>query len=109
MATGVFNVILAIILLIISALQFQEKGFLLNNSYIWASKKEREKMNADKEMKRLHYRQSGYVFLLLGISFVFMALYCFLNLRRLLILFWIQVAVTLIYAVVSSIKIELHK
>ena len=108
-ATGIFNVILAIILLLISVLQFKEKGFLLNNAYIWASKKEREKMNANKEMKRPHYRQSGYVFLLLGISCVFMAVYCFLNLRWFLILFWILVAVTLIYAVVSAIKMELHK
>ena len=109
MATGVFNVILAIILLLISVLQFQEKGFLLNNAYILASKKEREEMDANKEMKRPHYRQSGYAFLLLGISFVLLALYCFLNLHWLLILFWILVAVTLIYAVVSSIKMELHK
>ena len=108
-ATGVFCLILAIVILLISVLQFQEKGFLLNNAYILASKKKREKIDANKEMKHPHYRQSGYTFLLLGISFVFLALYCFLNLRWLLILFWILIAVTLIYAVISSIKMELHK
>ncbi len=76
-ATGVFCVILAIVLLLISVLQFQEKGFLLNNAYILASKKEREEMDANKEMKHPHYRQSGYTFLLFRISFVFLALYCF--------------------------------
>lgn len=109
MAAGIFSLIMSIVLLIIGVLQFREKGFLLNNAYLWKSKKEREKMDANKEMKRPHYRQSGYVFWLLGISFLIMALYCFLNLHWLLYLFWILVAVTLIYAVVSSIKIELHK
>ena len=107
--TGIFFSVSAIILFVLSFLQFREKGFLLNNAYIWASKKERKKMNANKETKRPHYRQSGYTFLLLGISFVTNALYCFLNLRWLLILFWLLIAVTLIYAVISSIKMELHK
>ncbi len=108
-AMGVFFVISAIILFIISVLQFKEKGVLLNNAYIWASPKEREKMDANKEMKRPHYHQSGYVFLFLGISFISYSLYCFLNLHWLFVVFWIMLAVTLIYAVVSSIKMEVHK
>lgn len=106
---GVFNVVLSIILLIISVLQFKEKGFLLNNAYILASKKEREEMDSNKEMKRPHYRQSGYVFLFLGIAFGINAMYCFFDLHWLFTLFWIMIIVTVIYAVVSSIKMELHK
>ena len=107
--TGIFFAVLAIILFVLSFLQFREKGFLLNNAYIWVSKKEREQMDVNKEAKRPHYRQSGYTFLFLGVSFVANSLYCFLNLRWFLILFWILIAVTLIYAVISSIKTELHK
>ena len=106
---GIFFAVLAIIFFVLSFLQVREKGFLLNNAYIWASKKERESMDTNKEEKRPHYRQSGCTFLLLGVSFATNALYCFLNLRWLLILFWILIAVTLIYAVISSIKMELHK
>lgn len=111
MHTGadIFFIVSAIILFFLSFVQFREKGFLLNNSYIWASKKEREEMDANKEAKRPHYRQSGYIFMLLGVSFAVNSLYCFLNLHWLLILFWILIAVTLIYAVVSSIKMEFHK
>ena len=106
---GIFFAVSAIILFVLSFLQFREKGFLLNNAYIWASKKEREQMDANNEEKRPHYCQSGYTFLLLGVSFAVNSLYCFLNLRWLLILFWILIAVTIIFAVVSSIKMQLHK
>ena len=41
--TGIFFSVSAIILFVLSFLQFREKGFLLNNAYIWASKKERKK------------------------------------------------------------------
>lgn len=109
MAAGVFFAVSAIVLFVISVLQFQEKGFLLNNAYLWASPKEREQMDEKKEMKRPHYRQSGWVFLLLGISFVSYSLYWFLNLRWLFAAFWVLLAVTLIYAVVSSVKMEVGK
>ena len=50
--------------LFFSYLQFNEKGFLFNNAYIYASKQEREVMD-----KKPHYRQSGIVFLMVGIIF----------------------------------------
>ena len=53
---------LAILCFAFSYFQFHEKGFLFNNAYIYASKKEREIMD-----KRPHYKQSGVIFLLLGI------------------------------------------
>ena len=66
------NIITAIILwmiaiscFIISFLQFKQKGFLFNNAYIYASKKERETMD-----KKPHYRQSGIVFVLVGMIFL---------------------------------------
>ena len=41
------------ILLRISIIQFRQKGFLLNNAYIYASKEQRKKMD-----KKPYYRQS---------------------------------------------------
>ena len=48
----------------VSVMQFHEKGFLWNNAYIFASKEERRKMD-----KKPYYRQSGFVFMLIGIIF----------------------------------------
>lgn len=42
---------------VLSYRQFNEKGFLFNNAYIFASKQERETMN-----KKPHYKQSGICF-----------------------------------------------
>ena len=44
---------------------FMERGFLLNNAYIYASQKERQTMD-----KKPYYRQSAVVFCLLGMIFV---------------------------------------
>ena len=91
----------SVFLFLMSVRSFMEKGFLFNNAYIYASKQEREKMN-----KKPHYRQSAIVFLLLGIVFLLLALAVLLE------AYWISfvgvavVIITLIYAIVSSIKIE---
>ena len=57
--------VIAIICFVFSYLQFNEKGFLFNNAYIYASKQERKNMD-----KKPHYKQSGIVFLLIGIIFL---------------------------------------
>ena len=91
----------SVFLFLMSVRSFMEKGFLFNNAYIYASKQEREKMN-----KKPHYRQSAIVFLLLGIVFLLLALAVLLE------AYWISfvgvavLIITLIYAIVSSIKIE---
>lgn len=89
---------------IISFFQFKGKGFLFNNAYIYASKKERETMD-----KKPYYRQSAIVFLLIGIGFM-------LNVLQLIFeagwIFWlviIVVVITIIYAIVSAVVIEKNK
>lgn len=52
-----------------SILQFLQKGFLLNNAYLYATKEERERMN-----KKPYYRQSGVIFCLMGTIFAINAL-----------------------------------
>ena len=95
---------IAVICFIISYLQFHEKGFLFNNAYIYASKKERETMD-----KTPHYRQSGIVFALIGLTFLINTLILIIQIRW---LFWLVVGIfviALVYAVVSSVIIEKRK
>jgi len=91
--------VLALIFLIISVLQFQEKGFLFNNAFIWASKQERETMN-----KKPHYRQSGIVFALCAAVFFAMALECLLMTGWLWVIVGLLSAAMLVYAIASSAK-----
>ena len=95
---------IAVICFIISYLQFHEKGFLFNNAYIYASKKERETMD-----KTPYYRQSGIVFALIGLTFLINTLILIIQIRW---LFWLVVGIfviALVYAVVSSVIIEKRK
>ena len=83
---------------------FKEKGFLLNNAYLFASKEEREEMD-----KKSHYRQSAVIFLLIGIIFLLNTVQMIFNIGW---LFYAVLAVTIaavIYAVISTVKIEKKK
>ena len=87
---------------LLSYLQFKEKMILLNNAWIYASKKERETMN-----KTPHYRQSGVVFALIGLNFLIDAIGCILHNADLMLYAVIIISViAVIYAIVSSIRIE---
>ena len=91
----------SVFLFFMSVRSFMEKGFLFNNAYIYASKQEREKMN-----KKPYYRQSAIVFLLLGLVFLLNALAVLLKVNWIFYIGVAVVAITLIYAIVSSIIIE---
>ena len=96
--------LVAIACFVVSYFQFNEKGFLFNNAYIYASKHERETMD-----KKPHYRQSGTVFIMIGIIFVLNALEMIFETDW---LFYMVIAVAIIavvYAIVSSVVIERSK
>ena len=95
---------IAVICFIISYLQFHEKGFLFNNAYIYASKKERETMD-----KAPYYRQSGIVFALIGLVFLINTLVLIYPVRWLFRLVIGIIVITLVYAVASSVIIEKRK
>lgn len=86
---------------IVSVCSFKEKGYVFNNAWLFASKQERGSMD-----KKPYYRQSAVVFLLIGIMFLLTGvgmLFCVEG------LFYVAIAVavaSVIYAVVSGIKIE---
>ena len=95
---------ISLIAFILSIRSFRGKGFLLNNAYLYASKQERETMDT-----KPYYQQSGVVFLLISLIF-------FANALSVLIEgIWVSIAVAIllisivVYAVVSTIKIERNK
>ena len=93
--------VIAIICFVFSYLQFNEKGFLFNNAYIYASKQERKNMD-----KKPYYKQSGIVFLLIGIIFLINII---LQTVWLVYLVIGVVIVAIVYAIVSSVMIEKRK
>lgn len=105
---GDFMIVTAIVFFIISAVSFvicirsfMEKGFLLNNAYIYASEQEREAMN-----KKPYYRQSGIVFLLIGLIFLLNGFNLIFDTDWIFYVIIAIMAVMFIYAIVSSIRIE---
>lgn len=98
----------AIILFIISVLafvmsirSFMGKGFLFNNAYIYASEQERESMN-----KKPFYRQSGIVFLLIGIIFLLNGFNLLSEIKWIFYVIIAIVIITFVYAIVSSVTID---
>ncbi|MGO5358806.1 DUF3784 domain-containing protein [Anaerofustis sp. LCP19S3_F7] len=92
--------ILFLICLTISILQLSCKGPLLNNAYLFASKKERENMN-----KKPHYRQTGIVFLFLSAIFLCLLINIIFKIKILGYIRWCLILCTILYALVSSIKL----
>ena len=88
----------------LSVRSFMQKGFLLNNVYLYASPKEREKMD-----KAPYYRQSALVLFLIGLIFLFNGLYAFLQFRWLLFAAGAAGCLVIVVAIVSSIVIEKNK
>ena len=100
--------VLAIVLFIFSfislvwgVLSLFNKGFLFNNAYIYANKKEREQMN-----KKPYYIQTGIVFILLSIASCLEGFNALLRYDVFFVLFIILIVVTLVFAIVSTIYID---
>ena len=89
------------ILLFLGIRQFLGRGKPLNNAYLFASEKERERMD-----KRPVYRQSAIVFCLLSLIFVIIGLSIVLHNFKIILLEIAVSAVTVIYAIVSSVRIN---
>ena len=89
---------------IMSIRSFREKGFLLNNAYLYASRQEREEMD-----KKPYYRQSSVIFLLIGIIFLLNGFIALWGTGWLSYVVAAVIIITLIYAIASSIAIERRK
>ena len=92
---------LAGVLLVLAVTHFAERGFLLNNAYIYASLKERENMD-----KKQYYRQSAIVFSLLSAVFFIVGLSVVTQIDEILLAEIPVMASAIVYAVVSSVRIS---
>ena len=101
LAVAIIAFVFAVVAAFISARHFVQKGFLFNNAYIWASKEERDKMD-----KKPYYWQSAIVFCLLGAVFLVIGISIVLQNYKIQLFEIPLMIAALIYAVVSSIRIE---
>ncbi|MBR3298078.1 MAG: DUF3784 domain-containing protein [Clostridia bacterium] len=98
--TAVFVFILAAACLFLAIRHFMQRGFLLNNAYIFASKQERESMD-----KKPHYMQSAVLFALLSAGFIATGLSIVLKNAKLLFYVLLPICViAIVYAIVSSVR-----
>lgn len=91
----------AIVMFVLAIRSLKGKGYLFNNAYIYASKEEREKMD-----KKPHYRQTGVCFLMISVILLLDGIDILTGINW---LSYVAIAITVIvviYAIVSSIKIE---
>lgn len=96
--------LIAIFAFVLSVRSFCEKGFLLNNAYLYASKQEREAMD-----KKPYYRQSAIVFLLIGCIFALNGIAVLLYVKWISYIAIAVVIGTIVYAIVSSVIIDTQK
>ncbi|MBR5948371.1 MAG: DUF3784 domain-containing protein [Clostridia bacterium] len=95
---------LAAVCLYLSIRHFMQRGYLLNNAYVFASKAERERMD-----KKPHYRQSAILFSLLSVAFLAAGLSAVLQSNKPFLYAVLPIcAIAIVYAVASSIR-ELMK
>ena len=89
---------------LLSVLAFRHKGPLLNNAWLFASKKERESMDTAP-----YYRQSGVVFALIAMVFLLNGSAALLEAVWLSYAATGVIVITAVYAVVSAAAIEKRK
>ena len=92
---------LAGILLITGIMQFKEKGVLLNNAYLFASREQREIMN-----KKTYYRQTAIIFCILSAVFIVVGVSLVFRNDSILMIEIPLIASVMIYAIVSSVRIN---
>ena len=105
------NMIIAGILTAVSLLAFvmgirsyMEKGFLLNNAYIYASAQERK----TKDWKP-YYKQSAVVLFLLGAAFLMIGLAVYFQIAWLYYIADVVLVIALVYAVVSGAALRKNR
>ena len=89
----------AIALFIIAYLQSKEKGFVFSNAWIYASEKQREKIN-----KKLEYKLAKNIFVCLGILFLLITFHIITLWTWIFLPMGALIIFTAVYAVVQSSK-----
>lgn len=93
--------VVAIACMVVTFRSFNEKGFLLNNAYLYATKEQKMTMN-----KRPYYRQTAICFAILTVFFIVDLIDALVKTEFLI---WIQSVLLIglaVYALVSSFLIR---
>jgi divalent metal cation (Fe/Co/Zn/Cd) transporter len=105
------KVILVIVIGLVSVLMLtysfftsREKGPILSNTYLLASKKERSTMN-----KSAEYHLVSNVFGILGLIFLLLTIEILTSWTWIYYILGMLIAVVIIYAIIESIKTEMKK
>ena len=93
--------VIAGLFLLFSIRSFMERGVLLNNAYLYASKEERKTMN-----KKPYYKQSAIVFCILSAVFLVIGLSLLLQNDKCFLLEIPLIVGVIIYAIVSTVQIN---
>ena len=93
--------LLSILLLTYSFLASKERGPILSNTYLFASAKEREKID-----KAAEYHQVTVIFGILGMAFLLLTLQILNSWSWINYVIGILIVLVIIYAIVMSIKTE---
>lgn len=101
LVTAILMFVIAGILLLFSIRSFLERGFLLNNAYLYASKEERKSMN-----KKPYYRQTAIVFCILSAVFIVIGLSLVLQNDKIMLLEIPLILGAVIYAIASAVRIS---
>ena len=101
--TSIIMFVVAGMLLLFGIRSFLERGFLLNNAYLYASKRERKVMN-----KKPYYKQSAVVFCILSAVFIVIGLSLIFHNDKILLLEIALIIGVIIYAIVSTVQIKKH-
>ena len=96
--------ILAILLGIYVSFTARKKGPIFSNTYIFASKEERKRIDVAAE-----YKLVTIIFGCLAAVFAFLALYIFTEWKCFYILMWIFIIFVVIYAIIDAVKSENKK
>ena len=99
--TLVIVFVIAGVFLLFSIRSVFERGFLLNNAYLYASKEERKTMN-----KKPYYKQSAVVFCILSAVFLVIGLSLLLQNENIILLEIPLIVGIIIYAIVSTVMIN---
>jgi dolichol kinase len=94
--------VLSVISFYISYRQHKEKGVIFTNTWLWATKEQKEKM--DERVKKAEYRLARNVFFMIGVIFFLLALEVLTLIVWFQYLIYMLTAFLLVYAIVQSVK-----
>lgn len=93
--------VFSLIIFWISYRQFNEKGIVFNNAYLYASRKEREQMNLSP-----YYRQSAIVFVMVGLIILVTSISIYLKEEAIMVIVYALTVLVIIYAIYSTVIIQ---